>query len=253
MTTVLLSLVILTWFAEVDSQKCVYRDPCTCSFDHSAESVNFGVEGGVIDLHRISDDGNPLFLDPRESGGKFYEYSPCSAHPCPTIKDSSLCLTTKNTKKVLDLGDLKDMTFTTTANKTTGKLHTSMKYKASGTNITSIVHLICSETNEFRFEKMTSDSNYEFTLYSPCVCVDGCLAPGISAGSIIIILFFSSLLLYFGIGCLYKKVVYGATGQEIVPNNKFWFSLPGLVKDGYIFFISPCLGDRAEYRVYDRL
>ena len=61
------------------------------------------------------------------------------------------------------------------------------------------------------------------------------------------------LYLCFLLGMLYKKAVYGSAGSDLIPNIDFWASLPGLIRDGYMFFISPCLGHRAEYRTYRQI
>ena len=60
-------------------------------------------------------------------------------------------------------------------------------------------------------------------------------------------------LFYLLSGVLYKKAVYGSTGSDLIPNIDFWASLPGLIRDGYMFFISPCLGHRVEYRTYSQI
>jgi len=52
---------------------------------------------------------------------------------------------------------------------------------------------------------------------------------------------------------LYKRAVLGASGIDLIPNISFWTTLPGLIKDGYLFFISPCIGSRSEYDAYERI
>lgn len=54
-------------------------------------------------------------------------------------------------------------------------------------------------------------------------------------------------------GMLYKRTVLGASGIDLIPNISFWTTLPGLIKDGYLFFISPCIGSRSEYDAYERI
>lgn len=36
--------------------------------------------------------------------------------------------------------------------------------------------------------------------------------------------------------------MYGASGTEMVPQNEFWFALPGLVKDGFWYIINKVRG-----------
>ena len=61
------------------------------------------------------------------------------------------------------------------------------------------------------------------------------------------------MIFLFISGMLYNKAVHQAQGREIVPHYDFWADLPSLIKEGYLFFISPCLGDTVEYRYYERL
>ncbi|XP_064615998.1 uncharacterized protein LOC135480163 [Liolophura sinensis] len=88
----------------------------------------------------------------------------------------------------------------------------------------------------------------EMQLRSPCVCSGGCtLQPDLSPGSLLLIIFFTVLAAYLVVGSLANKAINGAVGLEIIPNYSFWSELPALVKDGYLFFLSPCLGDQVRY------
>jgi hypothetical protein len=55
------------------------------------------------------------------------------------------------------------------------------------------------------------------------------------------------------VGWIYNWKVLGKEGQDRIPNNEFWSSLPGLVKDGILFFVyciklmvSKCTGAPVE-------
>ncbi len=39
----------------------------------------------------------------------------------------------------------------------------------------------------------------------------------------------------------------------MLPHHLFWLETPSLIRDGYFFFISPCLSNRAEYQYYQRV
>eukprot|EP00300_Choanocystis_sp_HF-7_P023904 c25292_g1_i1.p1 GENE.c25292_g1_i1~~c25292_g1_i1.p1 ORF type:complete len:268 (+),score=46.02 c25292_g1_i1:67-870(+) len=75
---------------------------------------------------------------------------------------------------------------------------------------------------------------------------------GISGGSVILILFFVGLFLYFTVGMAYKALVVGSRGIEMVPNIGFWRSLPGLVLDGVNFVVS-CGKNRPGTASYDNI
>lgn len=109
------------------------------------------------------------------------------------------------------------------------------------------VKLLCSKNSD----SFIPVSRSLFILSSTCACKNGCMVPeaqhGLSTGSKLCISFFVLLASYFIIGSLYLKAVKQATGLDLLPNRDFWTSLPGLVQDGVLFFVSPCIttgGDR---------
>jgi len=65
----------------------------------------------------------------------------------------------------------------------------------------------------------------------------------ISGGTIFCIALLVASFVYVVAGCAYKRVKLGTTGmKESCPNDGFWWSLPGLVKDGGSFFVRKCRG-----------
>jgi len=61
-------------------------------------------------------------------------------------------------------------------------------------------------------------------------------------GWVFVIIVFGGLALYFIIGALFLKFGRDASGVEIIPQHDFWFSLPGLVKDGVMFIVNKIRG-----------
>jgi len=55
---------------------------------------------------------------------------------------------------------------------------------------------------------------------------------GISPGWIFIIILLGIGVMYLILGVAFKKFLRDAHGWELIPNNEFWFALPGLVIDG---------------------
>ncbi|XP_064649200.1 uncharacterized protein LOC135501200 isoform X3 [Lineus longissimus] len=120
-------------------------------------------------------------------------------------------------------------------------------------DIVTHVSLQChQERTELKVEGQVNETFYYMTLLSPCACLDGCIER-LSLGSIILITGAFLLFTYLLVGVLYNRAVYNSVGRELLPNYEFWADMPSLIKDGYLFFISPCLGDRVEYRHYERL
>lgn len=65
-------------------------------------------------------------------------------------------------------------------------------------------------------------------------------------GIVIIILAIMGFVTYFIVGMSYMYFVKGARGLEVIPNVSFWKDLPYLLKDGFLFTISPCY-KRGDY------
>jgi len=68
-------------------------------------------------------------------------------------------------------------------------------------------------------------------------------AGGLSGGSIFLIIFFVAIFVYFAAGVAYMKFKNHAEGTQMIPNHDFWFSLPGLVRDGGKFLIGKVRGN----------
>ncbi|GAV02746.1 hypothetical protein RvY_13273 [Ramazzottius varieornatus] len=71
----------------------------------------------------------------------------------------------------------------------------------------------------------------------------------LSPGSIILLVTFSGLLVYFLGGMLIRRFIGGVRGNEVIPHYDFWTDLPLLIKDGAMFLFSGC---RPEV-VYERI
>ncbi|XP_071965147.1 uncharacterized protein [Antedon mediterranea] len=91
-----------------------------------------------------------------------------------------------------------------------------------------------------------------FTFYSAEACyVPPSVVPyvpaseGLSTGSILLLIFFPTLIIYFLLGIILNKLG-GANGKELIPNYEFWNSLPGLIADGvmYSWSILTCQGTK---------
>ncbi|XP_065177979.1 uncharacterized protein LOC135808685 [Sycon ciliatum] len=71
---------------------------------------------------------------------------------------------------------------------------------------------------------------------------------GISPGSVTVIIFFVVVTSYLVGGVLLMHFHRGAQGLEMIPNRSLWVEVPGLIKEGVLFVVSPCRGGRgADY------
>lgn len=59
---------------------------------------------------------------------------------------------------------------------------------------------------------------------------------GLDGGWIFLIVLFSCLVVYFVAGAVWQYKRHEAQGTDLVIHKEFWSSVPGLVKDGNIFF-----------------
>ena len=72
------------------------------------------------------------------------------------------------------------------------------------------------------------------TLTSQCACPGGCPEERherpLSAGGVFLLVLVVGALFYLLVGVAFRRIVVGATGVEMIPNRRFWASLPGLVR-----------------------
>ncbi|XP_013399436.1 uncharacterized protein LOC106165683 isoform X2 [Lingula anatina] len=64
------------------------------------------------------------------------------------------------------------------------------------------------------------------------------MVTSLSAGTVLIIIFFVSLFVYFLFGSLANACVFEQTGAHIIPNYDFWIMLPTYIVDGFTFTFS---------------
>lgn len=84
--------------------------------------------------------------------------------------------------------------------------------------------------------KIVDECTFQFTMTSPGACKSGGGGGGgFDIGWIIIICFFSLIIVYIIVGMVVNWKVRDKHGAEIFPQYEFWRSFPGLVKDGILF------------------
>eukprot|EP00794_Sanderia_malayensis_P009601 gene9601-10588_t len=99
------------------------------------------------------------------------------------------------------------------------------------------------------FDKQSCKLNVHFNYSGACIH----LKPGekigksISVGSVLLILFFPGLALYFIIGMLINRMA-GHRGKDCIPHAAFWLALPDLIMDGFVFTMATITCKREEAR-----
>jgi len=90
---------------------------------------------------------------------------------------------------------------------------------------------------------------YEVIINSKNACrLGGGGGGGLDGGWVFIIILVVGFVVYVVAGVIIKKVKFDATGSDLMPNKDFWTALPGLVKDGVVFFFQKitCKGGYSE-------
>eukprot|EP00731_Ephydatia_muelleri_P037170 Em0407g2a len=108
----------------------------------------------------------------------------------------------------------------------------------------------------------TGTGKYAFTVYMPISGGGGGGGGGAVTGGggdsgyvgfILISLIISALIAYFVVGAIIMYTLKGARGIEVIPNIGFWKDLPFLIKDGVLFMLSPCCGQKLQKFSYTKM
>ncbi|XP_014771832.1 uncharacterized protein LOC106870323 [Octopus bimaculoides] len=231
---------------------CQQLGPCKCRMAN---------ETGEINLKNVAFfNGKPRFVIALNESFSV-AYNPCvgfTLAPGPDVsdkcKDAAVCVFKVSDKNTFyrNRGQSKSAKFQ--FDQESSKFFIS--YTSPDQLFKTHVYLQCSPVDQLSVIKSReANQSLSLLLQSVCACPGGCTTPhnSFSPGSYIVIVFFSILFIYLSLGVLYKRIVYSAEGTELVPNREGWASFFTLVKDGYLFFISPCLGNTIDYRYYQRL
>jgi len=234
MTKQLLLILLFTFCASVWSKDCVQIDQCKCAFDDGS---------GTVDLSSIGrQDGTPLIQDQFAADNFAYSYNPCYGFTEGTCANAAACQFDSANVLYYNIGDSARVAFSYDG------LNVIGTYTADDSQRTSTVTFVCDPNAdppnvEVKGEQATS--TYAFTVTSKVACPTGGSGPSvivtvttsISAGTILVIVFFAVLVTYFIVGTVFMKFGKHRAGREVVPNVVFWAALPGLVKEGFGFVI----------------
>ncbi|XP_041367035.1 uncharacterized protein LOC121381753 [Gigantopelta aegis] len=216
------------------SDNCVKTGPCSC------KSSN-----GTIDLSPLASTGKPKYMDlPDASNTWFYSWNPCTPFTEGTGNCDKVAVCQSDTASSFwSLGTQDSASFFMDVTK---GLQLQYMAEQGDTTRTTFVTLICDTSQEgsvtFDGEVPVGSALFYFTLRSKYACAGGSgpditVTVSISAGSIMCIIFFVLLFVYFSSGVSYQTFVRKASGREMIPNSGLWCSLPGLIRDGVLFVI----------------
>jgi len=201
--------------------------------------------------------GDLALPDANPSSGYTYYVAFCNnVQQSPPAKFASF-LQTAGTGGPWMIASWKEATPTATAlpSHTDGLILTTNNGDPCGsTPRSSIITLTCSPGGPLvpvTLPKVTGGANCQYlvNMASSAACATTPAPPGggggphkISGGTIFLIILLVTTFLYIVLGCFYKTKYKGTTGRESCPNFTFWSTLPGLVKDGFVFTWSKLRG-----------
>ncbi|OWF35125.1 putative mannose 6-phosphate receptor-like protein C530.09c [Mizuhopecten yessoensis] len=240
---------------------CTQKDLCSCSMDDGS---------GDIDVSSLGkQDGTAMFQDMASSDGTIYSLNLCYPFNEMACANAAACQILADGSASYQIGDATNVGFETD---TLNQVH--IKYtnidQGSGLTRTTDVTLVCNPSADPPMatadgETAPGSVTYLFTVNTKCGCPGQCgggpappdptttkgpnpgpgpapntSSEGISIGTILVIVALALGFSYLVGGILFMKMVRHARGTEVVPNVSFWGSLPGLVKDGFVFTIGKC-------------
>ncbi|XP_012058115.1 PREDICTED: cation-dependent mannose-6-phosphate receptor-like [Atta cephalotes] len=227
--------LFLIFFCDTTSSECVQEAPCICSLP----------DGYYYNLTALA--------DAKSFSAKNNDNYTVYFHPCTnvnmTIENKANC-STENVSLCIHNNVNKTVLTTGTVKETRMKLSDNDKFpifEIHHNDTKIVINIVCymgdKETN-FILDSISAKIYY-FKLVSSY----GCKLQremGLSMGSLLVILFFVSVGVYFIGGIIVLKALRGATGWEMVPNHEFWCKLPSLVRDGVVFAFNCCRADSYE-------
>lgn len=259
-----LSICLSLFYVPCDSleykkRSCEWENACRCVFP-SGLAIDFSELGLRNDWFIVAVESNvQLFFHPCSD----LKFGPDSVASNECLSGTSVCLFNSLTNAYTNLGRANETSF---ANEDGLYAPVYLQYKHE--NRTTTFRILCdTDSNNVNNTRVTlspgsTDNNHlKLELTSAAACPAN-RAPasfaaeavgdgGLSTGSVLCILFFVFLGVYFVGGAVALRLLRGATGREMVPNIDFWTALPELIKDGVVFSLNGCRARPAN--IYDSI
>ncbi|XP_012940679.1 uncharacterized protein LOC101852490 [Aplysia californica] len=246
-----LYVILLTSCFEVVSadRHCEKVDACSCRYKDS---------GGLVTMRTLaSRDGTPRFLDVLALDNKLYSYNPCVNFDENACHESAICQQgTGHNSTAVSIADQAQVVFGYDGhNVQVSYINTTGVTKIAIVSYVCVEHLTQPRFTAYGKNDSSPGSNYLFQLESMCACENACLpdeSEGLSAGSVLLIVFFVLLFVYLVLGTIHGKVSRNATGLEMLPNYEFWTGLPGMIREGIVCVVQ-CACCRPSKKTYDEV
>ncbi|XP_078703453.1 uncharacterized protein LOC144928647 [Branchiostoma floridae x Branchiostoma belcheri] len=221
---------------------CESIDSCSCTMSDGS---------GVVNLRPLVS-GAPTYKDyiaTQTTDDYLYSWNPCapfsevgSGDP-ESCTNVAACQVAKDGSISYGLGTQDSASFTVTDDPNMGQTLTLVYQMPQGGRVSGVILECTQGATTFSAIGEVTVGAYSFQLSSPCACPGagpGCAGGGLSGGSVFLIILVVLVAVYVIAGAIFMKFFKGAQGSEVIPNIAFWKSLPGYVKDGVFFILSPC-------------
>ncbi|XP_061180229.1 uncharacterized protein LOC133188757 [Saccostrea echinata] len=205
---------------------CKKVNSCKCKLD----------DGKVIDLDPVAKSNGPAFLDVIDVAQlDQYSWNPCKSFSEGACTNAAVCQTHASLQYNCGTQDSAVFDYDTTNQLYTITYSADTVTKSNDLR-TTMLYLKCAQGPDvFTPAGETTQGTYVLTFQSKYACPRK--ESGISAGTILIIIFFSLLFVYLIGGVLFQIFIKKNSGKHAIPNSSFWFGLPGLIKDGVLFIV----------------
>ncbi|XP_062582047.1 cation-dependent mannose-6-phosphate receptor-like [Saccostrea cucullata] len=236
MNILLIFVTLFKLIYYISAQKtCKKVNSCKCKLD----------DGKVIDLDPLAKSNGPAFLDVLDSGGvDYFSWNPCKSFSEGACSNAAVCQTHAGTQYNCGTQDSAVFGYDD-ANSVYTITYSADSFTKSNDVRTTTLYLYCDQGPDvFQPIGEAVQGTYALIFKGKYACPrDG---GGMSAGTIIIIIFFSLLAVYLIGGVLFQILIKKNSGKNAIPNSSFWIGLPGLIKDG-VFFIVRRGGKKGTY------
>jgi len=184
-----------------------------------------------------------------------YGWQPCSSFTCVNY-NAAVCQESNGGGFPVVIGAPGTGTFSWDNSKGNVLIYTA-ENGSRKTTITLVcnLNLVTSKFTPLNETSTAPQYNYNMMLESRYACpqnANGFIYPPaggvLSVGSILLIVFFLLIILYVCLGVAANILYFKQSNKEVIPQVTFWMLLPGLIKDGALFIVSPCIGSRADYQ-----
>lgn len=199
---------------------------------------------GLVDLTPISNtDGTPRWSNiPDIHGGpNLYSWNPCSPYTLISTDEDEGCKDVLGCQKIPYIPHVQYYPLATSDGVIFSTVRQVLHVEYEAQNRSMSVALICQDVADslvMIWGGTPLHFKFEYTGIHACPGMTPFVEDELlSAGSILCIIFVSTVFLYLIGGVIYNAGVKKAKGKELMPNHEFWGEFPAYITEGTLFVI----------------